>query len=345
LPAVEELIAFAAAASSAKEETVLSRRNFVQLSASAALTPAAAPVALAADYPSRPVNFVVGTIAGATPDIDARLIGQWLSEKLGQPFVVENRPGAGTNIATETVVRAAPDGYTLLLITTANATNATLYDHLNFNFLRDIAPIAALVSTPLVMEVNPSVPAHTVAEFIAYAKANPGKINMGYSGNGTPQHIAGELFTMMAGLDVVHVPYRSTPPALVDLLGGQMQVMFDTIPSSIEHIRAGKLRALGVTSATRIDVLPDTPPIAQTVPGYEATSWQGVGAPKAVPAAVVEILNKEINAALADPTVKGRLATLGAVPTIMSADAFGKFLTDETDKLAKVVKSAGLKPE
>jgi tripartite-type tricarboxylate transporter receptor subunit TctC len=328
-----------------QEEIVLSRRDFVQLSITAALAPAAATLALAADYPSRPVNFVVGTIAGATPDIDARLIGQWLSEKLGQPFVVENRPGAGTNIATETVVRAAPDGYTLFLITTANAINATLYEKLNFNFLRDITPIAALVSTPLVMEVNPSVPAHTVAEFIAYAKANPGKINMGYSGNGTPQHVAGELFTMMAGIDVVHVPYRSTPPALVDLLSGQMQVMFDTIPSSIEHIRGGTLRALGVTSAARIDVLPDTPPIAETVPGYEATSWQGVGAPKAVPAAVVDILSKEINAGLSDPKLKARFTELGAVPTIMSPDAFGKFLADETDKFGKVVKSAGLKPE
>jgi tripartite-type tricarboxylate transporter receptor subunit TctC len=323
----------------------LLRRQFLHLAASAAALPALSRIARAQTYPTRPVNLIVGTVPSATPDIDARLIGQWLSERLGQPFVVENRPGAGTNIATELVVRATPDGYTLFLITTANAINATLYDNLNFNFIRDIAPVAALVRTPLVLEVNPSVPAKTVPEFIAYAKANPGKINMASSGNGTPQHIAGELFAMMAGVNVLHVPYRSTGPAMVDLLSGQMHAMFDTIPASIEFIRAGKLRPLAVTTATPLEVLPDIPTVGDSVPGYEASAWQGVGAPKSTPAAIVDKLNKEINAGLADPKIKARLADLGAVPIPMTPAEFGKFIADETEKYAKVIKFAGIKPE
>jgi len=323
----------------------LLRRQFLHLAAIAAALPALPRIALAQTYPTRPVNLIVGTVPSATPDIDARLIGQWLSERLGQPFVVENRPGAGTNIATELVVRASPDGYTLFLITTANAINATLYESLNFNFIRDIAPVAALVRTPLVMEVNPSVPAKTVPEFIAYAKANPGKINMASSGIGTPQHIAGELFTMMAGVNVLHVPYRSTGPALVDLLSGQMHAMFDTIPASIEFIRAGKLRPLAVTTATRLDVLPDIPTVGASVPGYEASAWQGIGVPKSTPAEIVDKLNKEINAGLADSKMKARLADLGAVPIPMTPAEFGKFIADETEKYATVIKFAGIKPE
>jgi len=323
----------------------LPRRAFLHLAAIAAVLPALRRIARAQTYPSRPVNLIVGTVPSATPDIDARLIGQWLSERLGQPFVVENRPGAGTNIATELVVRASPDGYTLFLITTANAINATLYDNLNFNFIRDITPIAALVRTPLVMEVNPSVPAKTVPEFIAYAKANPGKINMASSGIGTPQHIAGELFTMMAGVNVLHVPYRSTGPALVDLLSGQMHAMFDTIPASIEFIRAGKLRPLAVTTVARLEVLPDIPTVGDSVPGYEASAWQGIGAPKNTPAEIVDKLNKEINAGLADSKMKARLADLGAVPIPMTPAEFGKFIADETEKYATVIKFAGIKPE
>ncbi len=323
----------------------LLRRQFLHLAASAAALPALSRIARAQTYPTRPVNLIVGTVPSATPDIDARLIGQWLSERLGQPFVVENRPGAGTNLATELVVRAAADGYTLILITTANAINATLYDNLNFNFIRDIAPVAALVRTPLVLEVNPSVPAKTVPEFIAYAKANPGKINMASSGNGTPQHIAGELFTMMAGVNVLHVPYRSTGPAMVDLLSGQMHAMFDTIPASIEFIRAGKLRPLAVTTATPLEVLPDIPTVSDSVPGYEASAWQGVGVPKSTPAEIVDKLNQEINAGLADAKIKARFAELGAVPIPMTPAEFAKFIADETEKFAKVIKFAGIKLE
>jgi tripartite-type tricarboxylate transporter receptor subunit TctC len=323
----------------------LPRRDFLAGAASAAVVPALGRTARAESYPARAVNVVVGVAPGGTPDIDARLIGQWLSEKLGQAFITQNKPGAGTNLATETVVRSTPDGYTLLLITVANAINATLYDNLNFNFIRDIAPVAALVRTPLVMEVNPSVPANTVAEFIAYAKANPGKINMATSGNGTPQHIAAELFTMMAGIDVLHVPYRSTAPALVDMLSGQMQVIFDTIPASIQHIRAGKLKPLGVTTATRLDVLPGVPAVAETVPGYETSAWQGVGAPKGTPADIVDLLNKQINAGLADATIKQRLLDLGAVPIPMSSAQFADMIAAETDKFAKVIKFANIKAE
>jgi tripartite-type tricarboxylate transporter receptor subunit TctC len=323
----------------------LPRRDFLAGAASAAIVPTFGRTARAENYPSRAVNVIVGVAPGGTPDIDARLIGQWLSEKLGQAFVTQNKPGAGTNLATETVVRSTPDGYTLLLITVANAINATLYDNLNFNFIRDITPVAALVRTPLVMEVHPSVPANTVAEFIAYAKANPGKINMATSGNGTPQHIAAELFTMMAGIDVLHVPYRSTAPALVDMLSGQMQVIFDTIPASIQHIRAGKLRPLGVTTATRLDVLPGVPAVAETVPGYETSAWQGVGAPKGTPADIVDLLNKQINAGLADATIKQRLLDLGAVPIPMGSSEFAAMIAAETEKFAKVIKFANIKPE
>jgi tripartite-type tricarboxylate transporter receptor subunit TctC len=291
------------------------------------------------------VNLIVGTAPAGTPDIDARLIGQWLQEKLGQPFIVQNKPGAGTNLGTEMVVRSAPDGYTLLLITVANAINATLYDNMTFNFIRDIAPVAALVRTPLVMEVNPSLPVKTVAEFIAYTKANPGKVNMATSGNGTPQHIAAELFTMMAGIDVLHVPYRSTTPALVDLLAGQVQVIFDTIPASIEFIRAGKLRPLGVTTTAPLDVLPGIPTVAEAVPGYEASAWQGVGAPKGTPSEIVDLLNKQINAALADEKIKQRLIDLGAVPIPMSSADFAKMIAVETEKFAKVIKFANIKLE
>jgi tripartite-type tricarboxylate transporter receptor subunit TctC len=301
--------------------------------------------ARAETYPSRPVNLIVGTAPAGTPDIDARLIGQWLQEKLGQPFIVQNKPGAGTNLATEMVVRSAPDGYTLLLITVANAINATLYDNMTFNFIHDIAPVAALVRTPLVMEVNPSLPVKTVAEFIAYTKANPGKVNMATSGNGTPQHIAAELFTMMAGIDVLHVPYRSTTPALVDLLAGQVQVIFDTIPASIEFIRAGKLRPLGVTTTAPLEVLPGIPTVAEAVPGYEASAWQGVGAPKCTPLEIVDLLNKQINAALADEKIKQRLIDLGAVPIPMSSADFAKMIAVETEKFAKVIKFANIKPE
>jgi tripartite-type tricarboxylate transporter receptor subunit TctC len=321
------------------------RRKFLFGATSAALLPGLARTAQAQAYPSRPVNVIVGVAPGGTPDIDARLIGQWLQEKLGQPFIVQNKPGAGTNLATEAVVRSAADGYTLLLITVANAINATLYDNLKFNFIHDIAPVAALVRTPLVMEVHPSLPVKTVAEFIAYAKANPGKINMATSGNGTPQHIAAELFTMMAGIDVLHVPYRSTAPALVDLLAGQMQVIFDTVPASIAFIRAGKLRPLGVTTTSRLDVLPDVPTVADTVAGYEVSAWQGVGAPKDTPADIVDKLNREINAGLADDKIRQRLADLGAVPIPMSPPEFANMIAAETEKFGKVIKFANIKPE
>jgi len=323
----------------------LPRRRFLHLAARAAALPALPRIAWAQTYPTRPVHLIVGTVAGATPDIDARIIGQWLSERLGQPFVIENRPGAGTNIATEVVVRARPDGHTLLLITTANAINATLYDNLNFNFIRDIAPVASLVRTPLVMEVNPLVPAKTVPEFIAYANANPGKINMASAGNGTPQHVSGELFKMMAGVKLLHVPYRSTGPALVDLLGGQVQVMFDTVPASIEFIRAGKLRPLAVTTATRLEVLPGVPAVGEFVPGYEASAWQGIGAPKSTPVEIIERLNTHINAGLADPKMKARLADLGAIPIPMTPADFGKLIADETEKWGKAVQFSGAKPD
>ena len=278
---------------------------------------------------------------GGGADIIARLIGQWLSERLGQPFIIENRPGAGSNIATEAVVHAPADGYTLLLVSPANAINATLYDKLNFNFIRDIAPVAGIIRVPNVMVVNPSVPAKTVPEFIAYAKANPGKLNMASAGIGTAPHVAGELFKMMAGVDMVHVPYRGDGPALTDLIGGQVQVMFAAMPSSIEYIRAGKLRALAVTTATRSEALPDIPTVGDFVPGYEASGWYGIGAPKNTPAEIIDKLNKEINAGLADPKIKARLADLGGTVLPGSPADFGKLIADETEKWAKVIKFAG----
>ena len=270
-------------------------------------------------------------------------MGQWLSERLGQPFIVENRPGGATNIGTEAVVRAAPDGYTLLGVTANNATNATIYDKLSFNFIRDIAPVARTIRVPLVLEVHPSVPAKTVPEFIAYAKANPGKINMASSGNGSPAHVAGELFSMMAGVKFTHVPYRGDAPAITDLLGGQVQVYFGFLPGSIEHIRAGKLRALAMTTATRLEVLPDVPTVGEFVPGYEATSWNGIGAPRNTPAEIVDKLNKEINAGLADAKIRARFASVGAIVDRSSVAEFGKFIADETEKWAKVIKFAGIK--
>jgi tripartite-type tricarboxylate transporter receptor subunit TctC len=288
----------------------LPRRQFLHLAAGAAALPAASWFARADTYPTRQVHIIVPFAPGITPDILARLFGQWLSERLGQPFVVENRPGAGANVGTELVAKASPDGYTLLLVTFANAVNATLYDNLSFDFIRDIVPVASLGRSPLVMEVNPSFPAKTVPEFIAYAKANPGKVNMASGGNGVPSHVAGELFKMMAGVDMLHVPYRNGNP-LPDLLGAQVQVYFSPIPASIGFIRAGKLRALAVTGATRSEVLPDIPTVAEFIPRYEAMSWYGVGVPKNTPGDIVDKLNKEINTALADPAIQARLADLG----------------------------------
>jgi tripartite-type tricarboxylate transporter receptor subunit TctC len=297
-------------------------------------------------YPARPVRILVGAPAGGTLDVVARVMGQWLSERLGQAFVIENRPGgAGNNVATEAVVRAAPDGYTLLLIAISNAINTTLYDKLNYNFLRDIAPVASIVRVPLIMEVNASVPAKTVPEFIAYAKGNPGKVNMASAGNGTSPQVAGELFKLMTGVELVHVPYRGSPPALTDLLGGQVQVMFDLMPTSIELVRAGKLRALAVTTAARSPALPDVPTVAEFVPGYEASTWQGIGAPRGTPAEIVDRLNREINAGLADPKIRARLADTGAAPFAGTPGDFGRFMADETEKWAKVVKFAGIKAE
>jgi tripartite-type tricarboxylate transporter receptor subunit TctC len=323
----------------------LQRRQFLHLAAGAAALPAISRFAWAQTYPARPVHLIVGFTAGGPQDIVMRLIGQWLSERLGQSFVIENRPGAGGNVGAETVVRAAPDGYTLLSVSSPNAINATLYDNLNFNFIRDIAPVASIIRVPIVMEVNPSVPVKTVPEFIAYAKANPGKISYASAGIGTPQHVSAELFKMMTGVNMVHVPYRGAAPALMDLIGGQVQVMIDTTPASMAYIRAGRLRPLAVTTATRADVLPDLPTVGDFVPGYEATSWFGVGVPKNTPAEIIEKLNKEINAALADPKIKARLVDLGGTVLPGSPAEFGKLIADETEKWAKVIKFAGIKPE
>ena len=323
----------------------LPRRQFLHLAAGAAALPALSHIARAQAYPTRPVRIVVGFAPGGGADIMARLIGQWLSERFGQPFIIENRPGAGSNIGTEAVVRAPADGYTLLLVLTPNAVNATLYDKLNFNFIRDIAPVAGISREPNVMVVHPSVPAKTVPEFMAYAKANPGKINMASSGNGSSPHVAGELFKMMAGVSLVHVPYRGAGPALTDLLGGQVQVMFATMSSSVEYIRAGKLRALAVSAAMRSEALPDIPTVGDFVAGYEASTWYGVGAPRDTPTEIVGKLNKEINAALADPKMKARLADLGGMVLVGSPADFGKLMGDETEKWSKVVKFAGMKPD
>jgi tripartite-type tricarboxylate transporter receptor subunit TctC len=321
------------------------RRTFLHLAAGAAALLAVSRIAKAQTYPTRPVRIIVGFAAGGPTDIYARLIGQWLAERLGRPFLIENRPGAGGNIATEAVVNAAADGYTLLLVAAANTINATLYDNLNYTFIRDIAPVAGILRTFYVMAVNPSVPAKTVPEFIAYARANPGKINMASAGSGTPQHVAGELFKMMAGVNMLHVPYRGAAPALTDLLGGQVQVMFDNLSSSIEHIRTGKLRALAVTTAVRLEALPDVPTVGDFLPGFEASGLYGLGAPKATPAPIIERLNQEINAGLADPKVKARLADLGGAMLSGSPADFGKLIAEETEKWAKVVKFAGIKPE
>jgi tripartite-type tricarboxylate transporter receptor subunit TctC len=311
----------------------------------AAALPAVSRIANAQAYPARPVRLVVGFPAGGSADIVARLIGQWLSDRLGQPFVIENRPGAGSNIGTEAVVRAPADGYTLLMVSAANVTNASLYDSLNFNFIRDIAPVAFIDRVANVLEVNPSVPAKTVPEFIAYAKTNPGKINMASGGVGSSQHVAGELFKMMTGADLMHVPYRGVAPALTDLLGGQVQVLFDTVPASIAHIRAGKLRALAVTTATRSRALPDVPTVGDFVPGYEASSIHGIGAPRNTSAEIIDLLNKEVNAALADPKFEARIADLGGIVRAGSPADFGKILAEETEKWAKVVKFSGARAE
>jgi tripartite-type tricarboxylate transporter receptor subunit TctC len=321
----------------------LPRRNFLRLAAGAAALPAVARIARAQAYPTRPVRLVVGFPPGGVADLYARLIGQWLSERLGQAFIIENRAGAGGNLAAEAVVKAPPDGYTLLMVGANNAWNATLYDNLNFNFIRDIAPIASIYRAPAVLVVHPSFPAKSVPELIAYAKANPGKINMASGGVGSAQHVYGELFKMMSGVDMLHVPYRGGGPALADLLAGQVPVMFDTLATSIEHIRAGKLRALAVTSATRSEVLPDVPTVGDFVPGYEGTGWQGLGAPRNTPAEIIDKLNKEINAGLADPRMKARIADLGGTVFASSPADFGTFIAAYTEKWAKVIKFAGAK--
>jgi tripartite-type tricarboxylate transporter receptor subunit TctC len=323
----------------------LPRRNFLHLAAGAAALPAVSRFARAQAYPTRPVRIIVGFAPGGATDIMARLMGQSLSERLRQPFVIENKPGAATNIATEAVVNAAPDGYTLLVVTSVNAINASVYEKLNFNLIRDVVPVASIHREPFVMEANPSVPVKTVAEFIAYAKANPGKLTMASAGIGSGNHISGELFKMMTGVNLVHVPYRGGGPALVDLISGQVQVLFATMSSSIEYVRAGKLRALAVTTATRSSVLPDIPTVAEFVPGYESSFWTGVGAPKNTPAEIVDKLNKEMNATLADPKFKARLADLGGTALSGSPLDFGKFVGDETEKWAKVVKFAGVKAD
>jgi len=323
----------------------LPRRKFLHLAAGAATLPGVASIAWAEAYPARPVRLIVGFPAGGGADIIARLTAQWLSERLGQPFIVENRPGAGTNIATEAVVRAPPDGYTLLMVGNSQAINASLYDKLNFNFIRDIAPVASLIRGPFVMMVHPSFPARTAREFIEHAKANPGKISIASGGMGSGGHLAGELFNMMTSVDMVHVPYRGDAPAITDLLGGQVQVYFGTLAGSVEHIKAGRLRALAVTTATRSEALPDVPSIAEFVPGYEAIAWLGIGAPKTTPTETIDKLNKEINAALADLKIKARLADLGNMAFAGSPAELGKFITDETEKWGKVIRAANIKPQ
>jgi tripartite-type tricarboxylate transporter receptor subunit TctC len=323
----------------------LPRRQFLHLAAGAAALPVLSRVARAQAYPTRPVRLIVTVAPGGAPDIIARLIGQWLSERLRQPIVVDNRPGGNGNVATEIGVRAAPDGYTLLLALSLNAINAALYENLSFNFIRDTAPVASIASTPLILEVNPAVPAKTVPEFIAYAKANPGKINMAASTTGSPVHVAGELFKMMAGVDLIAVPYRGGEgSALPDLISGQVQVMFGAMPSSLGYVRGGKLRALAVTSATRQEALPDVPTVGEFLPGYEARGWYGIVAPRGTPIAIVETLNKEINAALADPNMRKSLTDLGVAVFAGSPADFAKFIVDETEKWGKVVKFAGIKP-
>ena len=319
------------------------RRHFLRLAGAMIALPAVSRGALAQAYPSRPVRLVIGYPPGGSADITARLITQWLSERLGQSFIVESRPGGGTNIATEAVINAPPDGYTLLLVAPANAINATLYEKLNHNFLRDIVPVAGLIRFPNVVVVNPDVPVKTIPELIAYAKANPGKLNMASSGNGSTIHMSGELFKMMTGVNMIHVPYRGGALALTDMIGGQVQVMFDNIPTAMEFVKSGKLRGLAVTGAGRSETLPDLPTVADFLPGYEATSWYGLGAPKGTPAEIVEKLNREVNAILAEPKTKARFLELGATMLPGSAADFGKLVADETEKWGKVVKFSGAK--
>jgi len=321
------------------------RRQFLQLAASAAALPAVSRIAGAQTYPTRPLRLIIGYPPGGSADITARLTGQWLSERLGQPVVIESRPGAATNLATEAVVRAAPDGYTLLLVAPANAINATLYDKLTFNFLRDIEPVAGIIRFPNVVVVNPSLPIKTIPELIAYAKANPGKLNMASSGNGSTIHMSGELFKMLTGINMVHVPYRGGAPALTDLIAGQVHVMFDNVPTSAEHIKAGKLRGLAVTSTARSEVLPDLPTVADFLPGYEASAWYGLGVPKNTPGEVIDKINKAMNAILADPKSQARFAELGASLLPGSSADFGKLIAEETEKWGKVVKFSGAKPD
>jgi tripartite-type tricarboxylate transporter receptor subunit TctC len=321
------------------------RRNVLHLAAGAIALPALPSVARGQGYPSRPVRIIVAVPPGGPIDMSARLIGQWLSERLGQPFVIENRAGAAGNIGTEAVVRAPADGYTLLLAFAGSAINAALFDNLNYNFIRDIAPVASVNHIPLILEAHPSFPARTVAELIAYAKANPGKANLATPGTGTAPQVAAELLKMMTGVDIVTVRYRGTAPALIDLLGGQVQLMFDAVPTSIEHIRTNRLRALAVATAKRLDVLPDVPTVAETVPGYEAAGWCGLCAPRNTPSDIVNTLNREVNAALTDPRIKARLADLGATPFPGSPADFAAFIAAETEKWAKVIKFANIKPE
>ena len=323
----------------------LARRQFLHLAAGAAALPALSRIANAQSYPTRPVRIVVGFTAGGSTDIGARLIGQWLQERLGQSFVIENRPGAGTNIATESVVRAPPDGYTLLMVGPSSAVNATLYDKLNFVFLRDIAAVASMIRQPQTMLANPSLAARTVPELIAYAKANPGRITMASAGIGSTGHLMGEFFKMTVGVDLVHVPYRGAGPALTDLLGGQVLISFAGIAGSIEYVRSGKLRALAVTTATRSEALPDVPTMSEFVPGFEAGDWLGVGAPRNTPAEIIDRLNREITAGVADPKIKERFADLGGTALPLTPAEFGKLIADETEKWAKVIRAANIKPE
>jgi len=321
----------------------LPRRQFLHLAAGAAALPVVPRLAWAQDYPSRPVRIVVGFAAGQAVDIVTRIIGQSLSERLGQQFIIENRPGAGGNIGTEVVVRAPADGYTLLAVGANNMINATLYEKLNFDFIRDIAPVASVYRVPQVMEVNPSFPAKTVPEFIAHAKADPGTIYFASAGNGSTAHLSGELFNMMAGIKMLHVPYRGAPPALTDLIGGQVHVMFDNVPSSIEHIRAGSLRPLAVTATARLEALPGIPTVAEFVPGFETSAWAGIGAPRNTPVSIVDKLNREINAILADPQIKKRIADLGGLVLALSPAEYGKRLAEETEKWGRVVNFSGAK--
>jgi tripartite-type tricarboxylate transporter receptor subunit TctC len=325
--------------------TKLSRRQFLYLTAVAAALPAVPPFAEAQDYPTRPVHIIAGFAAGGGVDITARLIGQWLSERLGQSFIIENRPGADGNLGTEAVVNAPPDGYTLLLATVPNAVNATLHQKLNFNFIRDIAPVAGVIRVPMVVLVHPSAPGRTVPEFITYAKANPGRINMASAGTGSAPHMAGELFNVMAGVNTVHVPYRGQGPALTDLLGGQVQVLFATAPGTTDYIRTGRLRALAVTTSSHAEVPRDLPTVGDFVPGYEANQWYGIGAPQRTPVEIVDKLNKEINAAFANTAMKARFADVGGEPLVGSPGEFGKLIADETEKWARVIKFVGMKSE